>query len=115
MFGMKRFVDHIFLPLVQTSRFVLDFELLANDLVDLFVLEHKRTLIDRGHITCFNNGFGFHVAEKRDFIFERLIKLFFRATDQDIGLNTDLAQGPDAVLSRFCFELPRGPDIRNKR
>ncbi len=115
MFRMKRFVDHVFFPFVQASCFVFDFEFLANDLIDLFVFERKRAFIDRSHVTRFDDGFRFHIAEKRDLVFHRLVNLFFRAADQDIGLDTDLAQGPDAMLRGFCFKFPCGTNIRNKR
>ena len=55
-----------------------------------------------------------HVAEQGDLGLDLLGQELLRATEKNLGLDTDLPEGLDAVLGRLGLQFPGGAKIRNQ-
>ena len=110
MLGMFERVDQAF-PHRQVGRLGQDAQLVADDLVDHLLVQHRRDLVDGIGIQAFDDGFRHHVAEQRD-----LAPLLDRdravgAAQQDVRLDTDFAQFLDRVLGRLGLQFAGGRDV----
>ncbi len=77
-------------------------EELTNQLVEAFLVQHERHLVNRvRHVARFDDGVQANVAEHGKFLPNVVVERAFRAADQNLGLKTDLAQFGDALLGRL--------------
>ena len=90
-------------------------EFFERDLVEAFVFQKERYLIDGGSCFVLDDSVRINVAEESEFFFHFVGDLFFRTTYDDVGVDTDAAQFFYAVLGRFRFGLTCCRDVRNER
>ena len=79
------------------------------------LLEKKR---DREEIVggnVFDDAVLVDIAEQRQFVLAALREREVGTADDHVGLNTDILEFLDRVLSRLGFLLAADPDIRNER
>src|SRR4030095_11464421 len=89
-------------------------KLFQDDLVETFRLEDERHFIDRVDILGRDNGVFGHITEQRDLALDVGVQEAIRATEQDVRLNTNRPEVPDAMLGRFRLQFPGGADVRHE-
>ena len=102
------------LPFLQPGRPRPDIQKLDDLLIQPFLMEKQRDLVDGFHVFGGDDRVLLHVAEKGDLGFDLRGEKLFRAADQDVGLDADLPQLHDAVLGGFGLQLFGGFDKRNQ-
>ena len=109
-------VEH-FVPTVQFGGFRFgEAEAVDDHLVELGVGQGERHFVNREiGVPFFDDALARNVAEERDFGAFFLRDRLFRAADDEVRLNPDLAQTFDGVLRRFRFQFARRFQIRDKR
>ena len=88
---------------------------MTDDLVEHLVVQHARDLVDRIGVEHFDHGLALHVAEERDLRLFLFRNVAVGAAEQDVGLDTDLAQFLDRVLRRLGLQLAGGRDVGQQR
>ena len=79
-------------------------------------MQHEGHLVDGvRHIARLDDRVQADVAEHGEFLPNVGIERPFRAANQDLRLQTDLAQLRDALLRRFGLQLARRPDVGHER
>jgi hypothetical protein len=86
---LERLDDPVPLREVRRRRF--DLELAADDLVELFLVEHARDLVDAVGILRRNHSFGRHVGEQRDLPPVPVEQRAIRTAQDDVRLDTSRA------------------------
>src|SRR4029453_9361560 len=107
-------IDHR-TPGREIRRLSLELETLHHPLVESLFVEADRDLIDRRHVATLDHGSELHVAEQRDLAFDILAQRTLRATDENIGLNSDLHELAHGVLGGLGLHLARGGDEWHER
>ena len=103
------------IPFPEIGRTGLESKQSDNQLIQPFLPEHDRHLIDRLHILGRDDRPLLHVTKQGDLLLEVRRKIAIGATQQDVGLNTDLAQLVHGMLSGLGLQFPGRPDIRHQR
>ena len=113
--GIRRGVDPLdqVVPLGQVGRRV-DAQVLRQDLVEPFALEHERDLVDRGRVGRAHDARHRHVAEQRDLLLQMPTDRPVRATHDRVRLQPERAQLLHRVLRGLGLQLPRGSDERHE-
>ena len=87
--------------------------MLADLFMQVFLHQYSRNFINCFGIISIKNITLLNICEQRNFCANVIIVRFFRATDQDIRLNSDLPKFGCSMLGRFCFQFTRCPDVWN--
>ena len=90
-------------------------ELLEDDLIEPFGLQHERHFVDRVDVLRGDDGLFGDVAEERDLALDVGVEEPVGAAEQDVGLDADRAQVADAVLRRLGLQLAGRADERHER
>src|SRR6185503_17782125 len=103
------------LPLAKVGRRRLDAELVADDLVELLLVQQDRDPVDVVRVDCGDDGALLDVGEERD-----LAPLFRRqrvaaAAQQYIGLDADAPQLLHGMLGRLGLDLAGAADDGHQR
>ena len=105
-----------FPPIAQIGRGRIDVQELADEVVETLLVQHQRHLVNRvRHIARLDDRVRADVAKHRKFLPDFGVERTFRAANQDLRLETDLAQFRDALLSRFCLQFAGRADVRDER
>ena len=67
------------------------------------------------HVLLLYDAFSLHVAEERELLEMLFGDRHFRAADEDVGNDADVAKHSDGVLRRLCLELPRRLEVGDER
>ena len=86
----------------------------ADFAVEPLLVQLERDLVDGSHVRTLHHAPEVDVAELRDLALQLFRKRSLGATDQDIGLDPDLHQLSDGMLSGFGLELGGGGDEGNE-
>src|SRR5579883_3437143 len=114
LLGVDERVDEP-LPLGEVGAVAVDVEVVQDRPVEPLVAEDERDLVDRVlHVLLDEARVEVHVAEEGDLLAHLLGDVAFAPADEDVGLDTDLAELSDRVLGRLRLELARGPEIRQE-
>ncbi len=90
-------------------------EVLQRQLVDPFLGEGQRHLVDRRHIFRGNHRPLFQIAKERDLALDLVGEKAIRAAQQNIGLDPDGEQFLDRVLRGLGLQFLGGADPGNQR
>src|SRR5262249_43608587 len=90
-------------------------QLLAHERVETFGLKARRHEVDVRNVRTGDDGARVDVGEERDLLADVGRELLVRATDDDVGMDTDAPQLVDRVLRRLRLQLPRRLDERDER
>src|ERR1051325_2765437 len=102
---------HNSLPLDQVARRRIEPQQPANEIVEMFALQHQRHFIDRMFdIFFFDYRFHRHVAEHGNFLANFFAQGTLGAADQYLRLNSDLAKFGHALLGGLGLEFARHPN-----
>src|SRR5579859_4900071 len=112
--GILHAVEHL-APLRKLTRRGFKLQAPQDDLVHTLTGEYQWHFVHRFHITGGDDGFGFHVAEERDFFLDVFGQEPLGAAQQDVWLDTDGAQFFHAVLRGLGFQLLGGGDPGHER
>src|SRR3989338_8658670 len=85
-----------------------------DDFIQNLVLKNQGDLVNRPYVLSLDHRLLAHIAEEGYFLLQFAREGFFRAADQDIGLDSDLAQCPDTMLGGLGLYLLSAADIRDK-
>ena len=92
-------LDHM-LPVREVGLAALDIELAADDVREMRLFEHERSLIEHGKREVLDYTVAAHVAEARDFFKDtRVGNRLVGAENDHVGSDTQALQLLDAVLS----------------
>ena len=89
----------------EVGRRRIDPQLLADDDVEAFRVQHAGDLVDRIGVERRNHRLGRDVGEERDLAAVAVGQRAIGAAQHDVGLDTDLAQLLDRVLGRLGLHL----------
>ena len=93
-----------FLPARQIRLRRFQVQQIANEFVQSLGVQHEWHLVNRVlDIERFDYGFLRHAAEHRQLLAQLAVDWFLAPANQDLRLQTDLAQFRDALLRRFRF------------
>lgn len=108
---------HEALPVLQRrGRRVAETDLVHHEAVDLVAAQVQRTFVNRvGHIAEGDDVLALHVAEHRDLLAVVLVEVRFRAADDDVRLDAELAEFRDGLLGRLGLHLTGSLDERQQR
>src|SRR5581483_8383531 len=101
-------------PLAEIWRARPDVELLDHALVQPFVVEVQRHLVDRRDVARRDHAVLLDVTEVRDLRLDLAVEGTVAAAEQDVGLDAEAGQFLDAVLGGLGLELARGGDERHQ-
>lgn len=101
-----------FAPGVEVGGLTAELKSFDDEFIEFAIAEADGDFVD-GEIAIafFDDGFDGDVAEEADFFAIILGDGLFAAADEDIGLDTDLAELTDGVLGRFGFEFAGGFEV----
>ena len=89
---------------------------LADEFVEPFCVQHQRHFVNGVlDIARFDDRFVRNVAEHRKLLPQLRVERLFGAANQDLRLQTDLAQLGDALLGRLGFQFAGRLDVRHER
>ena len=107
-------LDHL-LPLDEVGGRTDEIELLADNVVEPFLAELERHLVDRGHVARLDHLANIDVAEERDLPADVVVQRPLGAAYENVRLNPDLEERLDAVLRGLGLELAGRLDVRHER
>ncbi len=113
MTGLKQFFNHV-LPLGQVGGLGPDVEFLHHLFIQPLLVERLGDGIDMIGVNHLDDIFFFNVAEQGNLLLHVLGEFTVTAAEQDIGLDTDLAQLHDGVLGRLGLKLTGGANVWNQ-
>ena len=102
-------------PFLEIGRRRVDAELLADDLVEVLLVQDRGNLVDVVGIDGREYGAFFDVGEQRDLAALLARQRILAAAQQHVGLDTDGPQFLDGVLRRLGLDLARRGDVRDQR
>ena len=102
-------------PRIEVGRRRVQLQLLADDHVQAFRVQHARDLVDGIRVECRDDGFLRHVGEQRDLLAVAVRHRPVRAAEHDVRLDTDFAQLLHRVLRGLGLHLARGRYVRDER
>ncbi len=74
-------------------------------------MKGQRHFVNRVDVLCADHRGFFNVTEERDLAAQLARQRFLRATEENVGRDTDLAQVAYGVLRWFCFQFAGGSDV----
>ncbi len=105
-----------FPPVGQVRRRRVDVEQLANEIVEPLFVQHQRHLVNRVlHVARLDHAARRNVAKHRKLLPHLGVERMLRAAEQDLRLQTDLAQFRDALLRRLRLQFARRADVGHER
>ncbi len=102
-------------PLAELGGGRLEAELLADERVEPFGLQHLGHEVDVRHVGAADDRRRVDVGEERDLLADVVGEWLGRAADDDVGVDTDAAQLVHRVLRRLRLQLAGGLDERHER
>ena len=112
--GMAQFFDNI-LPVGQVGRLGPDIQFLDHLVVKMFLVQGLGHGIDMFRIHYRDDILFGDITEQADLLFHIVRQVALAAAQQDVRLDTDLAQLHDRMLGRLGFQLARGAYVGNQR
>ena len=106
---------HQVAPLGEVDGRRVEPELLADEAVEPFLLQHAGNEIDVADVGARDDCAGIDVGEERDLVANVARELLVRAADDHVGMDTDAAQLVDRVLRRLRLQLAGRLDERHER
>ncbi len=89
-----------------------EFEVIDDQIVDVFRFQCQREFVDRGlHIHLLDNGFHRHVAKEGELLPHLVVHRLLGAADENIGLNPDFPEFGNALLARLGLQLCGGLQV----
>src|SRR5687767_10809526 len=88
---------------------------LQDDAVEPFTGEHEGHLVNARYVLGGDHGLFVDIAEQRDLALDLLVEEAVGAAEQNVGLDADGAQVPDAMLRRLGLQLAGGADEWHQR
>ena len=93
-----------FSPVHQVGLRSLKIQKMAHEFVQALAVQHQRIFVNTVFdIARFNDRFFRNTAKQRQLLSHIAVQLFFRPANQDLRLQTNLAQLCDALLGGFRF------------
>ena len=102
-------------PLAQVRRLHVQAEFVDDDIVEPFLMQQHRNLVDVVGIDTGNHRTLFDIREQCDLAPLIVGNAMLCATQQNVGLNTDGAQFLDGVLCRLGLDLAGARDVGHQR
>ena len=103
-------------PLLEVGWRRLDAEPPQDDLVDAIRLQRQGHLVDRKVlVTLLDHGVERHVAKERDLLAVGDVEAPFGAADEDVRLDTDLAEDAHRVLGGLGLQFAGGLEVGHER